>query len=273
MLRIWAVIAGLYLGVFAVLGQAPPGNPVTLAPEASAAYNPAGGTPTAGQGVADPVPQVMQVYVMSAGPSTGGSGNAAAAQDGVESQGTAFYLDAGGQKVIVAPYHAWAMAGASPSSGQVYLAGQVKGTPADGAKWTWWSEQARVLGADPAADVVFLAVPPQLKDVDALVPAGSMAVGRRLHGSGYAGGMIRPNRFDGDITYFGSETESAAGGWQLNFQGYGLQGGGVEPGDSGSPALTADGRVAGEVVAAGNGWILVVPSTTIEQALAGLPKS
>jgi len=291
MLRIWAVIAGLFILASSFVGQVPLGTArdakvaTRPAPAASAAFDPAGTAAAPGQG-ADPVPQVMQVYVMSSGPSgqAGASGNVAAAQTpgGLESQGTAFYLEAGGEKVVVAPYHAWVLAGASLDSAQVYLAGQVKDAVApenqwqSGGlpyKWTWWSEQARVLGSDPADDVVFLAVPQALKDVNALELAGSVFVGDQLHGTGYAGGMIQPNGFSGNITYFGTETEVAGttSGWQLNFQGYGMQGNGVKPGDSGSPALTADGRVAGEVVAAGNGWILVVPSTSIKQALTSLP--
>jgi len=260
MLRIWAVIAGLY---FFMVGQAlvPPGP---LAP--AAAFDPAGGTPAAGS-AADPVPQVMQVYVMAPGGSTPDGGNAAAAGEGVESQGTAFYLDAGGQRVIVAPYHAWVLAGATIAGGQVYLAGQAKGP--DGA-WTRWAEPARVLGADTAEDLVFLAPVDELKAVEPLAAAGAVNVGDRLHGSGYEGGMTEPNGFAGQVAYCGPETELAGTGWRLDFQGYGLQGGGVEPGDSGSPALTADGRVAGEVVAAGNGWILVVPVAAIEEAATSL---
>lgn len=283
MLRIWAIIAGLYFFTSFFGGQVQPGRQNALAAvpmsAVSMASNPGDGTGGVLNGT-NPVPQVMQVYVMSSGSSnasSGGGGNVTAAQSpgGLESQGTAFYLDAAGQKVIVAPYHAWVMAGASINSAQVYLAGQVWENAGSGSSggWTWWSEQAQVLGADPVHDTVLLAVPSELKGVAPLEMANSVSVGAQLHGSGYAGGQMQPNTFSGDISYSGPETEvaGAGSGWQLNFQGYGLKGNGVEPGDSGSPALTSDGRVAGEVVASGKGWILVVPSTAIEQAVSSLP--
>jgi len=270
MIRIWAVIAGLFLLASSLVGRVVPAGPP---PAAAAAFNPAGGAPGQGRGAA-PLAQVMQVYVMSPSAANSAGGDAVTSGDNSECQGTAFCLAARGRRVVVAPYHAWVMAGASVESAQAYLAGEVQDAAVGGApRWTWWIERARVLSADPAHDVVFLAVPPELKDVAGLAPADGVVVGEQLYGSGYAGGMISPNAFSGTVTYCGPETEATGtdGGWTLNFSGYGLSGSGVEAGDSGSPALTADGRVAGEVVAAGNGWILVVPARAIERDLAALP--
>ena len=215
----------------------------------------------------DPPPQLMQVSAyrevgnvteMMSPPRAAGKGT----------KGTAFYVDIDTHKVVVAPYHLLALLRPSGGPAQVYLAGCAP--LQDGMPCIQWSEETQVLGADPAEDVLFLAAPPELRNTPELRLAGNVSMGSRLHGSGYADGKTSLKEFSGDLAFSGSVTEmtdETGQPWRWSAQQvYWVRGEGVEPGDSGSPALTTGGLVAGEVVAAGGPWIVVIPATAIRQA-------